>query len=427
MAINLYRQIAKTSAPSTARLRRRQAVPCSAIYGDLHAQNQVGGRREPAPSTKRWRCVDRVELLQRVSSSSFGYGVFEREILLMQLPRAEMATLPGFDEILRETWIDHGSRAGHRPISNGQRALCFVNGSFVAAAPVVGRSSDVVDASAINAALDRGHTLISHAVQLWSPGTAELCLQLSRALGRITNANLYCCGAGLQAALAPHNDAQCTFIWQLEGSKRWHMWLREPAMLPVDDRRVFGKHQDRQLELSLLGQPDVTLLLHPGDVLYLPRGTIHATDTTTGAIKAGSPSVHLTLGVDSWSVEDFTTGRRLPALTIPEVLRRVLLRSQKFSTALQQQKLLLQDDIEDLLRDINFRRSMPAGEQNKCATWAKTVRNALHELSHVNNLSSTNLSDDETNAFVREILAEYTTELEAWRAAMVTLAAGNDG
>lgn len=341
----------------------------------------------------------------------------------MQLPRAEMDTLPGFDEILRENWIDHGSRMGHRPISNGQRALCFVNGSFVTAAPVVGRSSDVVDASAICAALDRGHTLISHAVQLWSPSTAELCLQLSRALGRTTNANLYCCGAGLQAALAPHNDSQCTFIWQIEGSKRWHMWLREPAMLPVDDRRVFGKHQNRQLQLSHLGEPDVTLLLHPGDVLYLPRGTIHATDTT-GAIKGGSPSVHLTLGVDSWSVEDFTTGRRLPALTIPEVLSRVLLRSRKFSRALEQQ---LQDDIEDLLDDVDFRRSMPAGEQNKCATWTKTVRSVLHELSHVNDLSSANLNEDETNIIMREIIEEYTKELEAWRAAMVTLAGGNDG
>lgn len=423
MAINFYKQIAKTSASSTARLRRRQAVPLSAVYGDLAMSQATGVSRharqlEPATSSTRcWRCVDRAELLQRVSSSAFGNGVFEREVLLLQLPRAELATLPGIDEILRESWIDHGSRGGHRPV-NGQRALCFVDGSFVAAAPGVGRSSKVVDSSAVGAALDRGHTLISHAVQLWSPSTAELCLQLSGALGRTTNANLYCCGAGLHAALAPHNDAQCVFIWQLEGSKRWHVWLREAALLPVDDRRVFGKHRDRQLGLSQLGQPDVTLLLHPGDVLYLPRGAIHSTDTT-GAIAGGRPSVHLTIGVDSWSIEDFTTGRRLPALTIPEVLNRVLLGSRKLSRVVQQH---LQDDIQDLQDDVDFRRSMPAGEQANCASWTKSVRSTLHELSHVRD----SLNEDEIDAAVRELLEVYTKELNAWRAAMVTLAGGND-
>ena len=50
-----------------------------------------------------------------------------------------------------------------------------------------------------------------------------------------------------EAAAQAHNDSQCTFIWQLEGSKRWRLWLRDEASLPVDDLRVFGKVKGREL------------------------------------------------------------------------------------------------------------------------------------------------------------------------------------
>eukprot|EP01044_Picomonas_judraskeda_P000344 COSAG03_NODE_15_length_22165_cov_72.809934_13_plen_435_part_00 len=415
MAINLYRQIAKTSASSTARLRAGcQAVPVSAVY-DSHA---------PEPSeapAKRWRCANRAELMHRVSSAAFRQGAFEQEVVLLQHPRAELSTLPGLDEILRENWIDHGSRGGHRP-SNGQRALCFVDRSFVAAAPAVGRSSAVVDGSAVGAALDRGHTLISHAVQLWSAATAELCLQLSDSLGRTTNANLYCCGADLPAALAAHNDAQCVFVWQLEGSKRWRIWLREAAMLPVDDRRVFGKHRDRQLELHCLGQPDMTLSLHPGDVMYLPRGAIHATDTT-GGTQGGSPSVHLTVGVDSWSVADFTTGQQLPALTMPQVVHRVLSRSTSVSSSSQQQWRAIAQHLQD---SVVFRRSLPVGGEDKHSEWTQAARDAMKELSLVHDVASMCLNEQEVHDAVQELCEEHTEKLETWRAAMKTLASGGN-
>ena len=119
--------------------------------------------------------------------------------------------------------------------------------SSAAATTAASRTTATVDGQAVSAALSKGHTLISHAVQLWSPATADLCLELSGALSRTINANLYCCAAALETALAPHNDSQCVFIWQLEGSKRWRLWLREEASLPVDDLRVFGKVKGREL------------------------------------------------------------------------------------------------------------------------------------------------------------------------------------
>ena len=412
MAINLYRQIAKTSASSTARLRAGcQAVPVSAVYESRALEPSE------APA-KRWRCVNRAELMHRVGSTAFRHGVFEQEILLLRLPREELSTLPGFDEIMRENWTDHGSRGGHHS-SNGQRGLCFVDRSFVAAAPVVGRSSAVVDGSAVGAALDRGHTLISHAVQLWSASTAALCLELSDALGRTTNANLYCCGADLQVALAAHNDAQCVFVWQLDGSKRWHVWLREAAMLPVDDLRVFGKHRDRQLELHCLGQPDLTVSLHPGDVMYLPRGALHATDTTAET-KGGNPSVHLTIGVDSWAVADFTTGQQLPGLTMPQVVHRVLSRSTNISSASQQQ---LRAIAQHLQENVVFRRSLPVGGEDIHAAWTQATCDAMKKLSLVHDVTSMGLNEQQVHDAVQELCEEHTKKLKIWRTAMRTLAA----
>ena len=68
---------------------------------------------------------------------------------------------------------------------------------------------------------------------------------------------------------------------------------------------------------------------------------------------------------------------------------------------------------------------MPAGEQDRCTTWTKTVHNALHALRRPNDVSSANFNEDETNAVVRKLLEEYENKLAAWRAAMVTLASVN--
>ena len=479
MAINLYKNIVKSGASSTARLRSRQAVPMTAVYEDVRAApaatasryGPVAGRYEPvpglavepegysgpaeqassyelegsyeieggyrvtgsyalaesrsqqhtqppaaqqqqqqrpqAPVLRRWQCASRSALLESLTSAVFQQEVFEREVALLHLPRAEVATLPGLEEILREPWVDTGSRGDHRP-TPGQRALCFVDGSFVAASAAATGEGAIVDGSTVTAALSRGHTLISHAVQLWSRDTARLCLQLSDALNRTINANLYCCDAGLQTALAPHNDSQCVFIWQLEGSKRWQIWLREAALLPVDDRRVFGKHSDRQLERENLGQPDFTLVLQPGDVMYLPRGVIHATDTVdcTGG---SSPSVHLTVGVDSWPVDDFTTGGSLLGLTMPELLGSVLGGSD--TTPLPP---LWHEAVQQLQNDVEFRRSVPVGSGREDA-WAAAVRAALHRL--------VDAAMDEPEV-LRDIQEGYATRLEEWRVAMAALARG---
>ena len=50
---------------------------------------------------------------------------------------------------------------------------------------------------------------------------------------RYVSVNAYFVGGGQRVALEVHNDPQCTFIVQLRGRKRWRLWPKRAAMLPV--------------------------------------------------------------------------------------------------------------------------------------------------------------------------------------------------
>ena len=99
--------------------------------------------------------------------------------------------------------------------------------------------------------------------------------------------------------------------WQLSGRKQWDLWHAPAASLPLSRAQLVGKRGGEPLAAAELGPPDVSVVLGPGDVLYVPRGVLHATRTVGGKGGGGvGPrlSTHLTLGLDSLSTRDFTTG-----------------------------------------------------------------------------------------------------------------------
>ena len=73
-------------------------------------------------------------------------------------------------------------------------------------------------------------------------------------------------------------------ILQIEGSKAWRVYGPEadvpPRLLPLRDR----------FSIDSLPKPS-DLLLEAGDVLYLPRGRVHAAEAQE------ETSIHLTLGI----------------------------------------------------------------------------------------------------------------------------------
>lgn len=84
------------------------------------------------------------------------------------------------------------------------------------------------------------------------------------------------------------------FVVQLKGKKNWHLKPHVGALPAL--------YSD--LSKPLDGGPTRHLVLEPGDVLYLPRGTPHCADTRG----CDDDSIHLTIGVE---VEPQFTKREL--------------------------------------------------------------------------------------------------------------------
>ncbi|KEG08929.1 lysine-specific demethylase NO66 [Trypanosoma grayi] len=80
--------------------------------------------------------------------------------------------------------------------------------------------------------------------------------------------NSYWTAAGSQG-FAPHYDDVDVFLLQLEGEKEWRLYDPPEA---VD---VLSRHSSEDYVPQQLPQPTQTLCLVPGDVLYMPRGTVH--------------------------------------------------------------------------------------------------------------------------------------------------------
>ena len=115
--------------------------------------------------------------------------------------------------------------------------------------------------------LGLGLTLQFFGIHRWVPSIADLCLELTTASGRPVKANAYVTPPGVRTSLIPHNDVQCTLIVQLQGRKRWKLWKKDVAWLPV--RQWQNLHPNVQEES--LGAPYLDVVLTPGDVLYVIR------------------------------------------------------------------------------------------------------------------------------------------------------------
>ncbi len=87
--------------------------------------------------------------------------------------------------------------------------------------------------------------------------------------------------------LVPHYDEHDVLILQIQGSKTWHLY----------DVDVPPPEMERREALDTATLPSPTgILLDVGDVLYLPRGRVHAAET------GAEPSLHLTVGIHAPTV-----------------------------------------------------------------------------------------------------------------------------
>lgn len=127
----------------------------------------------------------------------------------------------------------------------------------------------VADTAKVAEIVASGATLILQGAHRFHPPLADLCSRLTRELGHVCQANAYITPEG-ERGLTPHSDPHDAFVIQTFGSKCWQVGSDEPA----------------------------ALTLYPGDVLYMPKGTVHS------ARASDSASGHVTIGVRATTWRD---------------------------------------------------------------------------------------------------------------------------
>ena len=163
--------------------------------------------------------------------------------------------------------------------------------SFTSPAGVGATISDQLDDTALSRAFADGATLVLQALQrTWAP-VADFSARLSTELGHPVQANAYVTPPQSRG-FDDHYDVHDVFVLQIEGTKRW--LVHEPVHPdPLPDQPWTDRRS--AVAEAAKGKASIDAVLEPGDVLYLPRGWLHA------AQAQGEVSIHLTLGIHSWT------------------------------------------------------------------------------------------------------------------------------
>ena len=178
---------------------------------------------------------------------------------------------------------DLEARIRFSPISRGSGCrLVFHKHNVPASAFCEDGSESEVDYDKFLKMQQAGITAIANLAHNFSNRLLSSCRLLEQCLSARVHVNLYATppsGRGFHA----HYDTHDVFIVQVSGSKEWRLY-HEAVKYPFPAMR--GKYMT-----DTLPEPE-PLTLRAGEMLYVPRGHVHAARASQG-----EHSVHLTVGV----------------------------------------------------------------------------------------------------------------------------------
>ncbi|MFD7001681.1 cupin domain-containing protein [Streptomyces mirabilis] len=230
-----------------------------------------------APTTSSTISTPELErLLRPVPVSGFFGEYWEQQPLVVHRNDPEY-----FADLLTFDGIDHTlSLAGIgldniRVVVNGKETPV----SELGTGP--GRNSGTNSLESLYARYRGGSTIVVNSLQDRREPLQRIASALGSELGARVQMNIYLTPPGSQG-FSPHYDMHDVFIAQVYGSKVWRL-ADEPYELPLGNR-PYDKSQPAP-------EPTREFELRAGDLLYMPRGTIHS-----GAANE-TASLHVTLGI----------------------------------------------------------------------------------------------------------------------------------
>jgi ribosomal protein L16 Arg81 hydroxylase len=154
-----------------------------------------------------------------------------------------------------------------------------------------------------------GGTLVLDQLHHRHPKLRLLCRVLAAELGHRFQTNLYLTPSSGKG-FTPHWDNHDVFILQTVGSKSWKI---EKRRREIPDKIGSIADEDRELR----GDLD-SFVLEQGDLIYMPRGFVHAAEC------GSEPSLHITLGVTGVFWDDLLYAAVKAAILQDERLRHTL-------------------------------------------------------------------------------------------------------
>jgi hypothetical protein len=206
---------------------------------------------------------------------------------------------------------------------------------------------------------------------------------------------------GIQTA-PPHADDRDVFIVQLAGCKTWTVYEHVPIPYPYSEEQVGKVHGKVPVVPPLVLQgPKVfnRLVLHPGDVLYMPRGYVHEAVTppvTENHNHTMEPSFHVTLAI---ATHDWTLAGMLGHELIPTVLEQVV--DYRKALVPSPQLSSLQSTLNTLFQQLQTQIT------------ATVVQNHLQQKLHVHNQRATRIRQALFETALRKYKNPQTTSAAA--------------
>ncbi len=241
-------------------------------------------------------------LLGRTTPAEFAENVWAREAFLRAAcdgpDLTGLFTLADADELLSA----RGLRTPFLRIAKDgvvQAESTFTRGAGVGAAV-----RDQVDPDRVARLLADGCTVVFQGLHRIWPAVLDFTGSLTRELGHPVQVNAYLTPPSARG-FAPHYDTHDVFVVQTAGDKRW--LVHRPVVPSPADDDGWTAHRE-SVAAAAAAAPALDHVLRPGDVLYLPRGWIHAAQAQRAM------SLHLTIGVHPY------TRRHLVEALLAEVL-----------------------------------------------------------------------------------------------------------
>ncbi len=148
-------------------------------------------------------------------------------------------------------------------------------------------SNDWIQSDKVLAYYRLGATIIIQLAHYSLPRLRAFSSELQNACGFNNEMNVYLTPPGKQG-FATHYDTHSVMVLQISGSKRWSLYGKT-HQLPLLSEKF-------NIRLHTPGPVEEEITLHPGDVLYVPRGRYHSASAQEGH------SLHITIGLfpPSW-------------------------------------------------------------------------------------------------------------------------------